>query len=355
MSQEHRRFDLSKFVNLGKFTKKGSDYSRWLTLTLTLVAIVVIYLLIFNPFRRPNPLQLAQQKKPNLRQLYKKAMQAIGKNDLGKASEYLQRIVVADPNYKDAKVKLAEVVKKNLYQKAKKALAANDLNLAKKYLDELNNFDPNYRDVPELRKQIEQGINPDTEAPPGSNPGTGQNDNSNPNSENDSQDPSNSNPNSGDNNNQSPPAPSGLPLLLLPEDMEGYRLLQRGWVIEPDEANAAYRSRDRDARRNIDMAIVTVAKYNTASEAQYRLAREEQTYSTRGQILTVNQHEAYFGQYFSKDFPHDASLMWTNRSWFFSVTVLPKQILEEDDPDKGVLPLSTLRNATLDVASKLAY
>lgn len=315
-------------------------------LILAAIAIVLIFYLISsrNPHRNLNA------PPPNYSALYKDADKAIKNKDLDKAQQDLQKIVLTNPKYKDAKKKLASVTKENLYQKVLNSLKAGNIKDALKYLDQLALYDPNYKDSQAIREDLKDGRYDGNAA--GNVPGANSN-NGGANPPGDNNGGGGTNP-PGDNNGggTNPPdeggninEPTDSPLAILPVDLTGYNMLQKQWLT-PTEAQGVYRSKDKLSRLNIDLVVINVVKYDKKAEAQSQLFNKEEDFSSNTDIISVNGHDAYYGRYPANEFPRASIMTWTINGWFFSVTAIPgKKLVSNPDNANGVLK-STVTDVT---------
>ena len=122
---------------------------------LILAALAIV--LVFYLFSSRNTHRRLNAPPPNYSALYNDANKALKKKDLDKAQQDLQKIVLTNPKYKDAKKKLVSVTEENLYQKILKSLKEGNIKNAQKYLDQLALYDPNYKDSQAIRADIKDG------------------------------------------------------------------------------------------------------------------------------------------------------------------------------------------------------
>lgn len=303
-------------------------------LILAAIAIVLIFYLISSR----NPHRTLNAPPPNYSALYKDADKALKKKDLDKAQQDLQKIVLTNPKYKDAKKKLAAVTKENLNQKVLNSLKAGNIKDAQKYLDQLALYDPNYKDSQAIREDLKDGKYDGNAA--GNVPGANSNNNgggTNP-------------PDEGGNINE----PTDSPLAILPVDLTGYNMLQKQWLT-PTEAQGVYRSKDKQnsiktdhgVELVVDLVVINVVKYDNKAEAQSQLFNKEEDFSSNtDDIISVNGHDAYYGRYPANEFPRASIMTWTINGWFFSVTAIPgKKLVSNPDNANGVLK-STVTDVT---------
>ncbi len=306
------------------------------------LALVVYIFAPFSPYNKQGPLYPAEAQL-DYRKLY---------NDAIKAQQNLQKIAIAKPKYRDTQKLLNEVVAANLYGKLQEALSRNQIPAAQDYLDLLKKIDPDYKDTEDIDKDLKDGSYDDDPGKDGDGNGSA---------------PGVNPPDSNE--------PTLTPIYVLPDNIPGFELLQRRWIKEPNEANAAYRYKEsnKDYFPMIDMVLITAVKTENADQARFRLISEQEDFGQDPEIIDINNHEAYFGLYEEKIFVYPGALLWTQGSWFFSITVLPKPPPHDhrggscpDDPngDKGYVTRGicrkdvergTILKVAKDIATKFGY
>ncbi len=123
------------------------------------------------------------------------------------------------------------------------------------------------------------------------------------------------------------------PLSILPEKLTGYSTASRGWIIEPSQAQGRYAPVDKTIKKEIDMVLITVAKFEKESVAKAHYNSEKELFPKDSKTVEVNGHDIYFGTYAESNpdlFPPSSTLTWTRNEWVFAVRVIPVNKLSAD-------------------------
>lgn len=238
------------------------------------------------------------------------------------ALEDLKLLVQNDPDNEEAK-KLFKEAKKELYNQAK-----SNLN-KKKYADALSQYnlilsvDPNNKDAKKDVASIPPGTvatNPN----PGNSPGNG------------------GNPGGLKN------IPAGAkPIDLLPNEIDGYRMSQNGWLEEPVSAGSTYLPVDPNINTDIDRIISTITKFGNNNQSS-TVFNDSKSVLSKVINSDINGHPVTIGFYEfpNSDLPSIASVIWIRDQWYFKFDALPLQKTTSDNVKK---------EAALDVVKKFGY
>lgn len=123
------------------------------------------------------------------------------------------------------------------------------------------------------------------------------------------------------------------PLSVLPEKLTGYSTASRGWITEPSQAQGRYSASDKDVQKEVEMVLVTAAKFEEESIAKAHYGGEKELFPVDSKTVEVNGHDAYFGTYAESKpdlFPPSSTFTWIRNEWVFAIRVIPTNRLSAD-------------------------
>ncbi|MBI4744750.1 MAG: hypothetical protein HY776_08065 [Actinobacteria bacterium] len=132
------------------------------------------------------------------------------------------------------------------------------------------------------------------------------------------------------------------PLSVLPEGLPNYSTASRGWITEPSQAQGRYSPADANIRKEVEMVLITAAKFERESVANAHYDGEKELFPRDSKIVKVNGHDSYFGTYAESKpelFPPSSTFVWTRGEWVFAVRIIPGGMIAADrlrDISKGL-------------------
>jgi len=147
--------------------------------------------------------------------------------------------------------------------------------------------------------------------------------------------------------------PDLSPLELLPDNIVGYSAGRKSWALYPIEAERRYNPIDPAVASRIDFIMVSMAKFDSSSQAEERLNREKDRFPLQSQVDYINGHPIYFGLYDEAHpelFPYHAILAWTRDNWFFSVRIFPVSLSIAPSP-----PAEYMYELAMDFGQQIGY
>lgn len=271
--------------------------------------VILVVALLATPFglgcRRGRKIEKAttkqERREVKLEKLYNQALKDLERKKFADAKFKFQHILAMEPNYKDARKKLAETVQQLAQAQGISA--------------------PQQPTEASPGTTTQPGTTPPAQTPQGTTPPTGTTGGTTP------------------QQNTTPPSDTTeiprdipdqtTPYDLLPQTLNGYVTAQKIWVLNPVEAAGRYNPTDINISGPIEFLMITVAKFENREEAEKRLALEKERFPYQNKNLTVNGHSAYFGLYdetHPEIFPYMSLLTWLRNNWFFSITVVPRSL-----------------------------
>ncbi len=298
-----------------------SGYNRYAIIGLVVAVVAIGVYFTASPSKPGNETVTAVSD--SLSRLYAEADADFDEDKLGAAASKFRQVANVKSDFRDADAR-AEEISQTLLKQGVELLESGDLKGAKVALEAAVAADPTNTEAKikedEVDNEIdESGGDPDV--------GGGENPDSDPEDPDDDSDPV-SDPD--DNIIPKIIPDDATPLSLLPQSIDGYRVLDRKWINKPYEAGSTLIPKSAEMRADIDQILLTIRKHDDGDGAAANLDNEEGIFPMEGEDISINKHPAYTGLY---NFSGSSSAMqlrqittlaWTRDNWFFSVQVLPK-------------------------------